>query len=189
MHESRKNAEDAMQLIDDLRWNRRKISAKEIVIDKYLHSFIERYCESHEIPESIKLVENYRAENAIILTDELVERVFENLVDNSIRAMGNKGELTLNTSTTDEYVKIEVHDTGHGIPQKLHTSVFREYFSAKPRHEPNNGVGLWWCKLYVEAFRGTIDFTSEVGKETNFIVQFPLVNGTEFEIEGGSHDS
>jgi signal transduction histidine kinase len=89
----------------------------------------------------------------------------ENLVKNAIDAMKGKGNLALEIVQEGDYVKINVSDTGAGIPKKQFKTIFEPGFTTKKR---GWGLGLSLTKRIVEEYhKGTIKVLhSEVGRGT-----------------------
>lgn len=89
----------------------------------------------------------------------------ENLVKNAIDAMKGKGNLALEIVQEGDYVKINVSDTGAGIPKKQFKTVFEPGFTTKKR---GWGLGLSLTKRIVEEYhKGTIKVLhSEIGRGT-----------------------
>lgn len=180
MSQIRNNAQEAMDLVDEMRWRRRDFMAKEIAIDPYIEDFIANYKRNHFVPDGIKIISNLNARFAIIRADDLLYRLFENLFENSIRAMGSKGLLEIGSKIQKEWVEIWVKDNGEGIPKKLIPDVFSEFFTTKPSGaEPGNGLGLWWSKRFVEAYRGTIMLASKPGEWTKVTIRWPVAKPYE----------
>jgi signal transduction histidine kinase len=108
-----------------------------------------------------------------------LEQVLLNLLINARQAMaGKSGSLTIKASRTDEgRVKIQVIDTGPGIPEKLLPRIFEPFFTTKGtarRGEPKGtGLGLAICKEIIEHHCGQIDVESQVGRGTTFTIVLP----------------
>ncbi len=98
---------------------------------------------------------------------ELFGWVVENLIKNAIDAMQGKGVITFKISETDKKVKIQIADTGKGIPKSLQKQIFKPGFTTKKR---GWGLGLSLSKRIVEDYhKGKIYVkNSEIGKGTTF---------------------
>ncbi|MCC7350159.1 MAG: hypothetical protein IT446_06275 [Phycisphaerales bacterium] len=114
-----------------------------------------------------------------------LEQVLLNLLINARQAMlGRGGSLTIKASLNEsaDEVRLQVIDTGPGIPEKLLTKIFEPFFTTKGtarRGEPKGtGLGLSICKEIVERHNGRIDVASEVGKGTTFTLNFPAALAT-----------
>ncbi|MGC2235661.1 MAG: ATP-binding protein [Pyrinomonadaceae bacterium] len=136
------------------------------------------------VEDSLKLVEPQAAECDIkislverenvppILGDaEFLRSVFNNLFINATHAMEAKGGKLLVTISPDtDFVKIEVADTGAGIPEENLIKIFEPYFSTK---ETGTGLGLAIVKKVVDIHNGTIDVESKETEGTKFTVRLP----------------
>jgi len=102
---------------------------------------------------------------------KLLKQAFLNLVINAEDAMPDGGELILQTALADGQVKIDLTDTGAGIPDHQVGKIFNIYFSTK---EKGSGLGLPTTRRIIELHHGTIDVESEIGKGTHLTIRLPL---------------
>lgn len=73
----------------------------------------------------------------------LVERIVQNLVHNAIRHMGGQGRILLGVRRQGRQVRIEVRDSGLGIPSHEQDAIFREFYQLyNPERKRNQGLGL-----------------------------------------------
>jgi two-component system, sporulation sensor kinase D len=107
----------------------------------------------------------------ILMNPTLHSWTIENLVKNAIDAMKGRGKLSLEIIQDENLVKINVLDTGNGIPKNQFKSVFEPGFTTKKR---GWGLGLSLTKRIVEEYhKGTIKVLhSEIGKGTTMQVSF-----------------
>ena len=100
----------------------------------------------------------------------LFEWVIENLCKNAIDAMDGEGSITLHVAHTDEWVYIDVTDTGKGIQKNHFNSVFSPGFTTKKR---GWGLGLSLAKRIIESYhKGRIYVKhSELNKGTTFRIE------------------
>jgi PAS domain S-box-containing protein len=71
------------------------------------------------------------------------------------------------------YAVIRISDTGKGIPEEMRDRLFYPFFTTK---QSGSGVGLPLARKIIEGHQGIIDFESEVGRGTTFMVKLPMVN-------------
>lgn len=102
--------------------------------------------------------------------DEL-RRTLINLVKNSFEATGNDAHLVIRSSRNKTTAVIEVEDNGAGIAAEDKDKIFVPNFSTK---SSGTGLGLAITKKIIDAHKGTISFSSEVGEGTTFRIEIPL---------------
>jgi len=108
----------------------------------------------------------------IITADEkLIQQLFWNILLNAVQSMKNNGTLTVKTEKENSTVKIEIQDTGKGIPKDNYEKIFKPFFTNKHK---GTGLGLAISKRIVEQHSGEISIKSEVGKGTTFIIKLPI---------------
>lgn len=96
-----------------------------------------------------------------------------NLLVNAQQAMDNGGELIVRTCrwSDENRARVEVIDTGPGIPPEQIDTVFQAYYSTK---KGGTGLGLPVARKIVQAHGGTLGCSSEVGKGSDFYIDLPL---------------
>jgi PAS domain S-box-containing protein len=100
---------------------------------------------------------------------EKIKQVILNLCKNALEAMPDGGTLRCKAYQTVDRVTIEVADTGTGIPEGL--DVFQLFNTTKPE---GTGLGLPIVEQIVSEHRGSVDYVTEPGKGTAFMVSLPL---------------
>ncbi|MFA5193793.1 MAG: ATP-binding protein [Verrucomicrobiia bacterium] len=104
------------------------------------------------------------------LDHDQMKQVFINLIKNALQAMQPGGSLTVATERTEDFVVVNVSDTGAGIPPNLIGRIFEPYESTK---KGGSGLGLMIVRRIVQQHGGAIDVDSAVGKGTVFRVRLP----------------
>ncbi|MDT0620664.1 sensor histidine kinase [Croceitalea vernalis] len=99
-------------------------------------------------------------------------RIVTNLVKNAIQAVPEveNPRILVTVASEGQDVKISVADNGIGIADEFKDKIFEPKFTTK---SSGMGLGLGMVKNIVENYKGSIDFTSQVGKGTVFTVRFP----------------
>jgi len=124
------------------------------------------------VPESVEVRREFQGESLVASVDAVkVRRALENLIKNAVEAMPRGGVLTVGLARVDGEAVVSVGDTGGGIPEEARASIFKPFFSTKPR---GTGLGLAIAKQSVEAHGGSIGYVSEVGVGTVFTLRLPL---------------
>src|SRR5476651_1020681 len=146
--------------------NLRKIPAQELV------SEIVDLARPQADAGGIQIDVQQEAEGVEIRVDrDLLKQAVLNVVVNAMQAMPDGGKLRFESSATEETAEIRVSDTGPGIPQELREKIFSLYFTTR---KEGSGIGLAMTFRIVQLHDGTIDFTSEPGKGTTFLIRLPI---------------
>lgn len=137
------------------------------------------------ISETLSLLEHQLKSARIRLRTELgsttvrvhgnpgkLQQVFLNLFINAKDAMPGGGELLVRTSTPDSVFRVEIEDTGNGIPEEHLQKIYDPFFTTK---EMGRGTGLGLSVTYgiVQEHSGNIMVDSKPGQGTRFVVEFP----------------
>jgi signal transduction histidine kinase len=109
-----------------------------------------------------------------------MNQVFLNLIVNAAHAISdrvkgtsNKGAIRVRTSIEGPNARIDISDTGVGIPESIRERVFEPFFTTKEVGR-GSGQGLALARSIVEGKHGgTLTFTSEVGQGTTFTIRIP----------------
>ncbi|HBU68787.1 MAG TPA: hypothetical protein DEE98_00205 [Elusimicrobia bacterium] len=109
----------------------------------------------------------------IAVDPDLIERVFTNLVGNSLKFTPENGTITIKFEYTQELVKTSIVDTGEGIPAEYVTKIFDKFQQVAGQRKGGTGLGLTICKHVVEAHFGKIWAESAIGKGSSFIFTLP----------------
>lgn len=109
---------------------------------------------------------------------EKIERVLYNLVDNAIKFTPTNGIVTVAAAPLESspFLRIEVRDTGPGVPDEYKTRLFDRYQMMEGRRgrRPGTGLGLTFCKLAVEAHGGQIWIEDNPSGGSVFVFTLPL---------------
>jgi len=106
-----------------------------------------------------------------------LQQVFMNLIVNARDAMPKGGELTLATEREDGRVRVEVCDTGVGIPPDHLTKIFDPFFTTKSRSR-GTGLGLAVSYGIIREHAGKVEVESRQGHGTIFRLELPAARKT-----------
>jgi signal transduction histidine kinase len=101
-----------------------------------------------------------------------LNQLWTNLIDNAADAMKNGGKLTIRTGLDRNFVRVDVIDTGPGIPEEIQGKIFDPFFTTKKMGE-GTGLGLDTVNRIVRKHHGNIHVESKPGN-TCFRVRLPL---------------
>ncbi len=115
--------------------------------------------------------------NLVVKLDrELFSRIFENLLDNAARYAPRGGRCILHVERDADGVEIAVGNNGPPVPAAEREKIFGRYFQVEARRaaaRANRGLGLYFCKLAVEAHGGTIRVEQRGDLGAVFVVRIP----------------
>ena len=107
---------------------------------------------------------------------ENLDRALTNLVSNGVKYTPDGGTVTLSLDGDAETVRLQVSDTGIGIPEDALPHLFEEFYrapNAKAQIKQGTGLGLVITKEIIERYGGTIRVSSALGEGTTFNVALP----------------
>ena len=105
-------------------------------------------------------------------------RVFENLINFSITNLVDEGKVTITTAAVDDQrIQFVTHDNGTQIPKNYHDKIFEKFSQTEIKdsgYRVDRALGLTFCKMAVEAHKGSmwLDLENRVGNK--FIIELPI---------------
>lgn len=116
-------------------------------------------------------------ENIIISADpELIEQLLINLIDNAVNYT-EKGKIGVSIKISNSKVRLEVYDTGIGIPEEHLPRIFERFYvvdKSRSKETGGTGLGLSIVKHVVLLHNGDIKVESKVREGTRFIIILPI---------------
>ncbi len=103
----------------------------------------------------------------LVYDSDKIEIVFDNLLNNSIQAINDDGEITIRFIDLENEIEIEVEDSGDGVSDEIASKIFEPLFTTKKK---GTGLGLASCKSIVEQHGGSISVRN---KPTVFTIKMP----------------
>jgi signal transduction histidine kinase len=110
----------------------------------------------------------------INLDRDLIYRTLSNLLQNAVKHSGRGGIISIRATSNQETMRVEVKDTGHGIPSGFQEKIFEKFGQVETRQRTGSGLGLTFCKMAVDAHGGKIWVESVEGEGSTFIFELPL---------------
>lgn len=113
----------------------------------------------------------------IIIDPHHFREVMYNLLSNAIKYNKKGGLFTILIKKMPSFLKIQVRDTGIGIPEAECEKIFQKFFRASnavAHDTQSSGLGLFIVKSYVERWHGSIQFESRLEEGSSFTITIPL---------------
>ncbi len=148
--------------------------SREMNLDKESNSLGELFSNAFsmvKVPDSIKIRSVYDSEYILNADSEKIQRVFINLIKNSIDAMPEGGEISISSKLTNDFLELSFSDNGIGIPDDVLPKLFTPLFTTKAQ---GMGFGLAICKRIVDAHGGKITVETGKRKGTTFKITLPI---------------
>jgi two-component system phosphate regulon sensor histidine kinase PhoR len=175
------------RLIDDL-LNLSKIEERQVVhrwqavqlLDTVNRAVIMFQAQAKE--QNLELVTELPAELPVVRGDpDMLAQVLINLVDNAIKFTPAGGRITVRAGANEENVRIDVEDTGIGIPPENIPRIFERFYrveKSRSRELGGIGLGLAIVKHIIRAHGGKTGVESIVGKGSKFSFTLPIDDKT-----------
>jgi PAS domain S-box-containing protein len=179
------------EVAEDLRIAEEEIGRAQAIIKNLLEfsresaAELERLDVNDLLARTLQLMQKYLQDNGVRVTTEFapispclanvnaMRQIALNLVTNAVQAMPAGGELTLRTAAVGtNLIRIEVRDTGVGIPAEHLQDIFNPFYTTKA---PGQGTGLGLSVVHsiLRRYHGDIRVASEVGVGTTFTLDLP----------------
>lgn len=138
---------------------------------------------AHKFSDRIAIERNYAAVPELRCAPALLNQVVMNIVSNAADAIPDRGTITIATrSDADEY-RIEVGDSGPGVPPELRERIFEPFFTTKPVGS-GTGLGLAIAYNVIQAHEGSVTVGESPAGGASFIVSVPLQPSAEKRSDG-----
>jgi len=159
-----------------------KVDLKELLLSILL---------SYKLHQSIKLKKFFRSDLYMVKGGATqLRRAFLNIIQNAVEAMDDSGTLKVSARNVTikkslkgyysvnhgNYVRIDIKDTGHGMPPEIRKRIFEPFFTTKKRDKKRgSGLGLSIVYSIIEAHNAYLTVDSEEGKGTIFSIYLPAL--------------
>lgn len=180
---ARRSAESLLATIEDI-LDFSKIEARRIELEPVYFSMRELVADTMK-PLGVTAAAKGLVLNAGVASDVpdsvwgdpiRLRQIIVNLVGNSIK-FTDAGEVSLRVSHENERVRVEVRDTGIGIPEAQKETIFEPFAQAdnsRSRRHGGTGLGLAIVSRIVEAMGGALRLQSTPGRGTAITIELPL---------------
>jgi PAS domain S-box-containing protein len=177
LNDAREAAERVRNIVRDLKLFSRsdEESRGEVRVEHALESSIRMVW--NEVRHRATLVRDYKPVPPVFANESRLGQVFLNLIVNAAQAIpeGRASQHQIRVATSvasDDRVRIDIADTGSGMPPDVVAQLFTPFFTTKPIGV-GTGLGLSICHQLVTAIGGEITVDTEVGAGTTFSVFLP----------------
>jgi PAS domain S-box-containing protein len=144
------------------------------LLDKTIAFSLKHPSLSSDTRSAVSIHKEFDGRLPVALADPMqLQQVFLNLLFNGIEAMPDGGQLGIRTFYDAELktVRIEISDSGAGIPKEKMDRIFRPFFTTKKK---GSGLGLAISRRLIEQHGGEIAVKSQSGKGAVFIIVLPV---------------
>lgn len=152
-----------------------EIALKPEVLD--LHKEIDQVLAGFKAALSEKQIVAENKTNSSVYADrDRLKQILINLTENAIKFNKPRGSITFSSIISGNLVKLEISDSGIGIPKEMMERIFERFFridQARSRDSGGTGLGLAIVKHLVEAHGGEIRCESQFGKGSTFSITLP----------------
>ena len=124
-----------------------------------------------KIRHHVEVNKDYAKVRPALANAEKLSQVWTNLVNNALQSMEYHGSLSIVIEDEGQFLRVDITDSGPGVPDELKDRIFTPFFTTKKPGE-GSGLGLEICRAIVEGFGGSISFDSRPGR-TTFSVRLP----------------
>lgn len=161
-----------VEMADEMRRPLRSQEPEELSLDSLLEEVMTRIVVPNGITVNKDLADGLPTFVAVPMH---IQEVFFNLINNAIEAMPEGGDLTIRSRLVEgeggTWIEVDVTDTGQGMSPETLSRLFTLFFTTKKKK--GLGLGLWWCKTYLQGLSGDLVVRSEVGQGATFTVRLP----------------
>jgi len=115
----------------------------------------------------------------VLVNQRKIEEALSNLVDNAVKFTPEKGLISIRAYEDIQYVRIDVEDSGIGIPPEHLPRIFERFYrvdKARSREMGGTGLGLAIVKHIVQKHNGKVEVQSESEKGSQFSIYLPKSN-------------
>ena len=178
LDESLNGLEQMRELVVNLRDFTRldRAQVDHVDLNKGLDNVI--YIAKSVIPNRVTIHKEFGDIPAIACMPSQINQVFLNLINNSAQAIEGSGSITVRTGVEGSYVRIEVADTGQGIPAEVLPHIFEPFCTTKEAGV-GTGLGLSIAHDIVRNHGGRISVDSTAGQGTTFTILLPVDQSRE----------
>lgn len=159
-----------------------KLENQQIYPNAEVYDITEQLCEcmlEHETvweEKEIEIETDLQEELMVEADKELLSLVWNNLFSNALKFTDVGGSVSLRTYGDEDFVYVEVKDTGCGMTPETGANIFKKFYQGDTSHSTKgNGLGLALVKRVIDICKGEISVTSQLGRGSTFTVRLNRV--------------
>lgn len=171
--ESQRMKNMAAKLMNLTSLKHEKIQFQKIDLEKIIDK-VESSLSEDVSSKNIKVIKDFQ-ESQILGDKDLIESMAQNLMENSVRALADGGEIEVKTFGQGERLTLSIADNGIGMSKNNIQKIFEPFYrvdKSRSRAYGGAGLGLALCKAICDLHDATINVRSEPNKGTKFIIEF-----------------
>lgn len=183
IHKINRHSDELVRLVNDLldisRIESGKVTMKQEASD--LKSIVEGVLDLLSVQLKEKQTELRvdipKDTQTVFVDTSQIKRVFINLIGNALKFIPPKGKITVKSHKIDKEVRVDITDTGCGIPEEAQERIFDEFYRVdNPINQQvkGTGLGLSLVKHIIEAHNGKIWVKSKAGLGSTFSFTLPI---------------
>ena len=137
---------------------------------------ISRLHDAHRVRNGLELTVECPPDLHTRTDEQLLIEILDNLLSNSYNYTPRGGKVSVKAKKEGDMIRIDVSDTGFGIPKAEQSKIPKKFFRASNIASPaaaGTGIGLYMVYNIVRLIGGTISFVSKENKGTTFTLLFP----------------
>jgi signal transduction histidine kinase len=140
-------------------------------LNKGLHNVV--YLSRSVAPASVTIVEDFGRLPMMECNPSQLNQVFLNLINNATQSISGTGTVTVRSRTDGGRIRVDIIDTGSGIPDAILPHIFETYYTTKAAGA-GTGLGLAIAREIVQEHGGEIRLETTPGVGTSFSVFLPI---------------
>ncbi|HKK44439.1 MAG TPA: ATP-binding protein [Balneolaceae bacterium] len=148
----------------------------KIDLNDFIRHWVAQYESSEEMKEKKMSIHLPSDPVYVSVSLHALESIVNNLISNAIKYTNPGDQIDISISSSDDYIQLEVKDTGIGIDQKDLQFIFDPFYRAKNVSGlQGSGIGLSIVNRYMRKIGGEVNVRSALGKGTSVCLDFPKI--------------
>ena len=170
LHDSIRRMNDMMQELLDFSKGGFELNCVQCTAEEIAESLSHDY-EAHFKESNIRFAISCHSKGMLVVDKDRLRRALNNIINNAEDAMPNGGVISILMEDHLDSLKITAEDTGAGIPHEIRQTLFEPFVTMGKKN--GTGLGLAIVKRVIDFHKGSISYTSDVGRGTEFVMIIP----------------